>query len=134
MPFGSLTVLIASIFTITTTLAQQPDAKPPAADQRGKDAAPPTEPPPPANAQAAVNDALQKSIEPSKDCYRGIHTEFDDDMIGDAINSLARKVGEPGGLCDWYRDYSADIPIEIGVPVPLLPGVSVNLDKLCKLI
>ncbi len=136
MPFSSLTVLIASIFTVTTALAEQPDAvaNPPAADQRAKDAAPPSAlPPPPVNAsQAAVNDALQKSIEPSKDCYRGIHTEFDNDMIGGALNSLARKVGEPGGLCDRYRDYAADFPLEVGVPV--FPGVSVNLDKLCKLI
>lgn len=134
MPFSSLTVLFASIFTVTTALAQQPDAdaKPPAAGQ-AKDAAPPSAPPPPANAsQAAVNDALQKSLEPSKDCYRGVHTEFDNDFVGETINSLARKVGEPGGLCDRYRDYAADIPLEIGIPV--LPGVSVNLDKLCKLV
>ena len=39
---------------------------------------------------------------------------------------------EPGGLCDQYREYSAEMPIEIGVPV--LPGVSVNIDKLCKMV
>jgi hypothetical protein len=129
-----LILAIISLFAATPAIAQQtePASAPPAAEQGLKPA--PSNPPqlPEKDQQAAANDILTKSAGPAINCYRGFHTSFDYDITGSALTALGRKVIEPGGLCDQYREYSADMPIEIGVP--LLPGVSVNIDKLCKMV
>ncbi len=127
---------IASLLATAGATAQQADqapATPPAAEQ-GAQPAPPTASPPPKKVQqeAAAHEILSKSPAPVPNCFSGFHTSFDYDITGSALSALGRKVIEPGGLCDQYRDYAADFPVEIGVPV--LPGVSVNIDKLCKMV
>ena len=124
-----LILAIISLLAATPAIAQQtePAPAPPAAEQGAKPASPN-----PPQQQAAANDILTKSAGPAVNCYRGFHTSFDYDITGSALTALGRKVIEPGGLCDQYREYSADMPIEIGVP--LLPGISVNIDKLCKMV
>jgi hypothetical protein len=128
-----LILAIISLLATTPAIAQQtePAPAPPAAEQ-GEKPASPNPPQPPEKDQQAANDILTKSAGPAINCYRGFHTSFDYDITGSALTALGRKVIEPGGLCDQYREYSADMPIEIGVP--LLPGVSVNIDKLCKMV
>jgi hypothetical protein len=137
-----LVLVIASLLATTAAIAQQADpspappavtpAQPPAAEQ-GPLPASPSAPPEPKKAQeAAANEVLNKSPGPVPGCYSGFHTSFDYDITGSALTALGRKVIEPGGLCDQYREYSAEMPFEIGVP--LLPGVSVNIDKLCKMV
>ena len=125
---------IISLLTTTAAIAQQtePAPAPPAAEQGAKPVSPNPPQPPEKDQQAAANDILTKSAGPAINCYRGFHTSFDYDITGSALTALGRKVIEPGGLCDQYREYSVDMPIEIGVPV--LPGVSVNIDKLCKMV
>ena len=125
---------IISLLAATPAIAQQtePAPVPPATEQRAKPASPNPPLPTEKDQQAAANDILTKSVGPTVNCYRGFHTSFDYDITGSALTALGRKVIEPGGLCDQYREYSADMPIEIGVP--LLPGVSVNIDKLCKMV
>ena len=130
-----LILAIISLLATTPAIAQQtePAPAPPAAEQGAKLASPnPSQPPEKDQQAAAANDILTKSAGPAVNCYRGFHTSFDYDITGSALTALGRKVIEPGGLCDQYREYSADMPIEIGVP--LLPGVSVNIDKLCKMV
>ena len=129
-----LILVIISLLAATPAIAQQtePTPAPPAAEQGAKTASPNLPPPPEKDQKAAANDILTKSAGPAVNCYRGFHTSFDYDITGSALTALGRKVIEPGGLCDQYREYSADMPIEIGVP--LLPGVSVNIDKLCKMV
>ena len=130
-----LILAIISLLATTPAIAQQtePAPAPPAAEQGAKPASPnPPQPPEKGQQAAAANDILTKSAGPAVNCYRGFHTSFDYDITGSALTALGRKVIEPGGLCDQYREYSADMPIEIGVP--LLPGVSVNIDKLCKMV
>ena len=126
---------IASLFAATAAIAQQADPTlvlPPT--EQGPQPALPAAPPPPKKDQqeAAANEILNKTPAPAANCYSGFHTSFDYDITGSALSALARKVIEPGGLCDQYRDYAAEMPVEIGVP--LLPGVSVNIDKLCKMV
>jgi hypothetical protein len=138
-----LVLMIASLLATTAAMAQQTDsphappavtpAPPPAAEQGPQSALPSAAPPEPKKAQeAAANEILNKSPVPATNCYSGFHTSFDYDITGSALTALGRKVIEPGGLCDQYRDYTADSPFEVGVP--LLPGVSVNIDKLCKMV
>jgi hypothetical protein len=129
-----LILAIISLLAATSSIAQQtePAPAPPAAEQGAKPASPNPPQPPEKDHQAAANDILTKSAGPAVNCYRGFHTSFDYDITGSALTALGRKVIEPGGLCDQYREYSADMPIEIGVP--LLPGISVNIDKLCKMV
>lgn len=147
-----LAVLTLAWLLAPAALAQQADPSPPPAPSPGATAAPPPAaltPSPPAgqvaqpaspsvapqpdkDRQSAANDILTKSGEAASNCYRGFHTSFDYDITGAALTALGRKVIEPGGLCDQYQQYSAGMPIEIGVP--LLPGVSVNIDKLCKMV
>ena len=126
---------IASLLAATAAIAQQADSSPvlPPTEQ-GPQPASPTAPPPPKKDQqeAAANEILNKTPAPATNCFSGFHTSFDYDITGSALSALARKVIEPGGLCDQYRDYAAEMPVEIGVP--LLPGVSVNIDKLCKMV
>jgi hypothetical protein len=129
----SLILAIISLLAATPAIAQQtePPPAPPAAEQGVKPAYPnPSQLP--EKDPAAANDILTKSAGSASNCYRGFHTSFDYDITGSALTALGRKVIEPGGLCDQYREYSAGMPIEIGVP--LLPGVSVNIDKLCKMV
>ena len=128
-----LILAIISLLAATPAIAQrtEPAPAPPAAEQGAKPASP-NPPQPPEKDQQVANDILTKSAGPAVNCYRGFHTSFDYDITGSALTALGRKVIEPGGLCDQYREYSADMPIEIGVP--LLPGVSVNIDKLCKMV
>jgi hypothetical protein len=128
-----LILAIASFLATTPAMAQQtePAPAPPAAEQGMKPASPNPPQLPEKDQQAAANDILTKSAGSASNCYRGFHTSLDYDITGSALTALGRKVIEPGGLCDQYREYSADMPIEIGVP--LLPGVSVNIDKLCKM-
>jgi len=128
-----LILAIISLLAATPAIAEQTEAAPasPAAEQGTKPASPNPPQPPEKDQQAAANDILAKSAGPAVNCYRGFHTSFDYDITGSALTALGRKVIETGGLCDQYREYSADMPIEIGVP--LLPGVSVNIDKLCKM-
>ena len=129
-----LILAIISLLATTPAIAQQtePASAPPAAEQGAKPPSPNPPQPPEKDQQGAANDLLTKSAGPAVNCYRGFHTSFDYDITGSALTALGRKVIEPGGLCDQYREYSADMPIEIGVP--LLPGVSVNIDKLCKMV
>jgi hypothetical protein len=138
-----LVLVIASLLATTAAIAQQADpssvppavtlAPPPAAGQGAPPASPSTPPPPKKDQQeAAANEILSKAPEPATNCYSGFHTSFDYDITGSALTALGRKVIEPGGLCDQYRIYAADSPFEVGVP--LLPGVSVNIDKLCKMV
>ena len=129
-----LILAIISLFAATPAIAQQtePPPAPPATEQGANPASPNPPLPMEKEQQAAANDILTKSAGPAVNCYRGFHTSFDYDITGSALTALGRKVIEPGGLCDQYREYSADMPIEIGVP--LLPGVSVNIDKLCKMV
>ncbi len=132
---SSSVLVIASLLAATVAAAQQPDtapAPPTAADQGAPPASPIAPPQPKKNQEAAANEVLNKSPGPVTGCYSGFHTSFDYNITGSALSALGRKVIEPGGLCDQYREYSADMPIEIGVPV--LPGVSVNIDKLCKMV
>ena len=106
---------------------------PPLPAGQGQAASTSVPPQPDKDAQSAANDdILSKSGGAASNCYRGFHTSFDYDITGAALTALGRKVIEPGGLCDQYQHYSAEMPIEIGVP--LLPGVSVNIDKLCKMV
>ena len=116
--------------TIAAPPAAITPAAPPPAGQGA--ASPSAAPQPDKDAQSAANDILSKSGGPASNCYRGFQTSFDYDITGSALTALGRKVIEPGGLCDQYQQYSAGMPIEIGVP--LLPGVSVNIDKLCKMV
>ncbi len=129
-----LVLMIASLLATTAAIAQQAD---PASSRphrlRGRPRShqafhhrPKKDP------EAAANEVLNKSPVAASNCYSGFHTSFDYDITGSALTALGRKVIEPGGLCDQYREYSAEMPIEIGVPV--LPGVSVNIDKLCKMV
>ena len=137
-----LVLVIASLLATTAAIAQQAEpspappavtpAPPPAAEQGAQPALPAIPPQPKKDQEAAANEVLNKSPAPASNCYSGFHTSFDYDITGSALTALGRKVIEPGGLCDQYREYSADMPIEIGVP--LLPGVSVNIDKLCKMV
>ena len=132
---NSSVLAIASLLAATVAAAQQPDpapVPPPAADQAAQPASPGAPPPPKKDQEAAANEVLNKSPGPVTGCYSGFHTSFDYDITGSALTALGRKVIEPGGLCDQYRQYSADMPFEVGVPV--LPGVSVNIDKLCKMV
>ena len=114
------------------TIATPPAIMPAPAGQDAQAASPSVAPQPDKDAQSAANDILSKSGGAASNCYRGFHTSFDYDITGAALTALGRKVIEPGGLCDQYQHYSAEMPIEIGVP--LLPGVSVNIDKLCKMV
>ncbi len=129
-------LVIASLLATTAAIAQQaePSPAPPAtAQEEGPQPALPSAPPQPKKDQeAAANEVLNKSPAAASNCYSGFHTSFDYNITGSALTALGRKVIEPGGLCDQYREYSAEMPIEIGVPV--LPGVSVNIDKLCKMV
>ena len=138
-----LALVIASLLATTAAIAQRAEpspappavtpAPPPAAEQGPQSALPSATPPQPKKDQeAAANEVLNKSPAAASNCYSGFHTSFDYDITGSALTALGRKVIEPGGLCDQYREYSAEMPIEIGVPV--LPGVSVNIDKLCKMV
>ena len=136
-----LVLVIASLLATTAAIAQQADpspappacpAPPPAAEQGPQPASPASPPSRRRTQEAAANEVLNKSPAAAPNCYSGFHTSFDYDITGSALTALGRKVIEPGGLCDQYREYSADMPIEIGVPV--LPGVSVNIDKLCKMV
>ena len=137
-----IVLAIASLLSTAAAIAGEaepsavpPDATPasPPAAVEGAQPTPPGTPPPPKKDQqeAAAKEILNQSAPPTN-CYSGFHTSFDYDITGSALTALGRKVIEPGGLCDQYRQYSADMPIEIGVPV--LPGVSVNIDKLCKMV
>ena len=133
---------IASLLATTGAMAQQSEpspappavtaAPPPAAEQGAQPASPSIPPQPKKDQEAAANEVLNKSPAAASNCYSGFHTSFDYDITGSALTALGRKVIEPGGLCDQYQEYSAEMPIEIGVPV--LPGVSVNIDKLCKMV
>ncbi len=118
----------------TAAIAQQTDPAPaPSAAEKAPEPASPGSPPEPKKDQeAAANEILNKSPGPVTGCYAGFHTSFDYNITGSALSALGRKVIEPGGLCDQYRQYAADMPFEVGVPV--LPGVSVNIDKLCKMV
>ena len=131
-----LILAIASLLAMTAAIAEQtdPSPAPPAAPEQGAQPASPSVPEQPKKDQqeAAAKEILSKSPAPATNCFSGFHTSFDYDITGTALSILARKVIEPGGLCDQYREYSADMPVEIGVPV--LPGVSVNIDKLCKMV
>jgi len=127
--------VIASLLATTAAIAQQTDPAPaPPPTEAGQPPTLPSAPPPPKKDQqeAAANEVLNKSPAPTTNCYSGFHTSFDYDITGSALTALGRKVIEPGGLCDQYREYAADTPFEVGVP--LLPGVSVNIDKLCKMV
>ena len=134
-----LVLVIASLLAATGANAQQADpspapsavtpSPPPAAEQGPPPSAAPE---PKKDQEAAANEVLKKSPGPVPCCYSGFHTSFDYDITGSALTALGRKVIEPGGLCDQYREYSAGSPFEVGVP--LLPGVSVNIDKLCKMV
>ncbi len=131
----ALTPLIASLLAASAALAQQGDpapASPSASEQAPQPAPPSAAPQPKEDQEAAADEVLSKSPGAANNCYSGFHTSFDYNITGAALTALGRKVIEPGGLCDQYRQYSADMPIEIGVPV--LPGVSVNIDKLCKMV
>ena len=137
-----LVLVIASLLATTAAIAQQADPSPappavtptppPAVEQGPQPASPNAPPQPKKDPEAAANEVLNKSPAAASNCYSGFHTSFDYNITGSALTALGRKVIEPGGLCDQYREYSADMPIEIGVPV--LPGVSVNIDKLCKMV
>ncbi len=136
-----LMLAIASLLATTGAIAEEagPSSAPPAATaappaaEQGPQPASPSAPPPKKDQQeAAAKEILDKSPAPAVKCFSGFHTSFDYDITGTALSALARTVIEPGGLCDQYKEYSADMPVEIGVPV--LPGVSVNIDKLCKMV
>lgn len=129
-----LVLVIASLLATTAAIAQQadPSPAPPATATEQVPQSPSVPPHPKKDQEAAANEVLNKSPGAASNCYSGFHTSFDYDITGSALTALGRKVIEPGGLCDQYREYSADMPIEIGVPV--LPGVSVNIDKLCKMV
>jgi hypothetical protein len=129
-----LVLMIASLLATTAAIAQQADpASVPPAPATGQAPQSPSVPPPAKkDPEAAANEVLNKSPVAASNCYSGFHTSFDYNITGSALTALGRKVIEPGGLCDQYREYSAEMPIEIGVPV--LPGVSVNIDKLCKMV
>ncbi len=130
-----LIVAIASLLATAGAIAEQPNqapATPPAAEQGAQPASPAASPPKKDQQEAAAKEILNKSAAPDVKCFSGFHTSFDYDITGTALSALARRVIEPGGLCDQYKEYSADMPVEIGVPV--LPGVSVNIDKLCKMV
>ncbi len=133
-----LVLAIASLLATTGVIAQQADpssappvATPAPAPEQAQQPAPPSTSPR-QQQEAAVNEILNKSPTPAVKCFSGFHTSFDYDITGTALSALARNVIEPGGLCDQYQEYSAGMPVEIGVP--LLPGVSVNIDKLCKMV
>jgi hypothetical protein len=135
-----LVLVIASLLATTAAIAQQADpspappavtAPPPAAEQ-APSALPSATPQPKKDPEAAANEVLNRGPGPVTGCYSGFHTSFDYNITGSALSALGRKVIEPGGLCDQYRQYAADMPFEVGVP--LLPGVSVNIDKLCKMV
>ncbi len=106
-------------------------APPPAAEPAPAPAPPAAPPPKKEQQEAAAKAILDKSAPPVR-CFSGFHTSFDYDITGTALSALGRKVIEPGGLCDQYREYAGYMPVEIGVP--LLPGVSVNIDKLCQMV
>ncbi len=127
-------LVIASLLATTAAIAQQtdPSPAPPATATEQAPQAPSVPPQPKKDQESAANEVLNKSPGAASNCYSGFHTSFDYNITGSALTALGRKVIEPGGLCDQYREYSADMPIEIGVPV--LPGVSVNIDKLCKMV
>jgi hypothetical protein len=129
-----LVLVIASFLATTAAIAQQadPSPAPPAVTPAPQQPAPPSAPELKKDPEAAANEVLNKSPGPVTGCYSGFHTSFDYNITGSALSALGRKVIEPGGLCDQYREYSAGMPFEIGVP--LLPGVSVNIDKLCKMV
>jgi hypothetical protein len=124
-----LVLVIASLLVTTAAIAQQTDPSP---APSAATPAPPSAPELKKDPEAAANEVLSKGPGPVTGCYSGFHTSFDYNITGSALSALGRKVIEPGGLCDQYREYSAGMPFEIGVPV--LPGVSVNIDKLCKMV
>ena len=130
----ALVLVIVSLLATTAAIAQQTDPAPdpPAAAPEQAPQSPSVPPQSKKDPEAAANEVLSKSPGPVTGCYSGFHTSFDYDITGSALTALGRKVIEPGGLCDQYREYSAEMPFEIGVP--LLPGVSVNIDKLCKMV
>jgi len=82
--------------------------------------------------QASVNNILNQSLGSINECYRGVHEYFNDDVVGWAMKQVFTKAAEPGGICDQYLQHSAEIPLELSVP--LLPGISMNTEKVCKLI
>jgi hypothetical protein len=86
--------------------------------------------------QASINNVIAQSLGSINECYRGVHEFFNDDLVGWALeksmNLLFREAAKPGGLCDQYLKHASEIPFEISVP--LLPWLSVNTEKLCKLI
>jgi len=129
-----LMLAIASLLAATAAIAQQADPTPvlPPTEQGPQPALPAAPPPKKDQQEAAANEILNKTPAPATNCFSGFHTSFDYDITGSALSALARKVIEPGGLCDQYRDYAGEMPVELGVR--LLPGVSVNIDKLSSLV
>jgi len=86
--------------------------------------------------QASINSVLSQSLASIDECYRGMHQFFNDDLIGSTLqrgmDMLFHSATQPGGVCDLYTRNAANIPFEISVP--LLPWLSVNTEKLCKLL
>jgi hypothetical protein len=86
--------------------------------------------------QAAINNVIAQSLESINECYRGVHAFFNDDLIGwgleKATDLLFREAARPGGLCDQYLKYASNFPLEISVP--MFPWLSINIEKLCKLL
>jgi hypothetical protein len=123
-------VMIASTaLLITAEASAQPQATPPA--NPGLGPAPAIGQPDP---QASVNDILNPSLGSINECYRGVHSYFNDDVVGRAIHWGMKKIfvtaAEPGGLCDQYAKAAPNFPVDVSVP--LVPGISIPLDKLCK--
>ncbi len=82
--------------------------------------------------QNQANEILNQSLGSIDKCYNVPHRWFKDDLAARAFDELLKKAAEPNGLCDQYVKHMSEMPFEISVP--LLPGVSMNTEKLCKLI
>jgi len=61
-----------------------------------------------------------------------VHSYFNDDIVAWALGKAFKKAAETGGLCDQYQRHAANLPVDIAVP--LLPGVTVRLEKVCAML
>lgn len=84
--------------------------------------------------QTQVSNIINQSLTSINECYRGMNQYFNDDFIGwalrNALSGLSTKILEPNGLCDQY--VRGDLPVDISIPV--MPGVSIDVKKLCPLL
>jgi len=81
--------------------------------------------------QAGVNEILNQSLGSVDECYRGMHSYFNDDIVGylasAGFSAVIKVLVQPGGVCDQLKRYS-DLPVSFSLSFGPL---SVSLDKLC---